>query len=118
MMRILGLAGAALLVVALGGCSAPTERNSPPDAPDQSATTEPDAPTSSGECGGLTTEDLVDIFGVELEGPEPSTGDSDQNGVTWKSSGCDWENDEAELEIDLDISVASDFPDGTINCLE
>jgi hypothetical protein len=106
-MRLLMLAGTALLVVGLSGCTAPVDE-----------ATEPDAPTTSGECGGLTTEDLVGIFGVELDGPEPSTGDSDQNGVTWMSTGCDWENDAAELELDLDISVASDFPDGTINCIE
>src|SRR5690606_38998131 len=121
-MKLLALAGAALLVIGLGGCSAPADENTEPDAPNQSATTppestQPDVPADDAPCGGLTTEDLVGIFGVELEGPEPSTGDSDQNGITWKSTGCDWENDPIELEIDLDISQASDFPDGKLTCM-
>jgi hypothetical protein len=117
-MRLLIFAGTALLVVGLSGCTAPADESNEPDAPNQSTTAEPDAPTTSGECGGLTTEDLFGIFGVELEGPEPSAGSTEQNSVTWTSTGCDWENDESELEIDLDISQGSDFPDGTINCLE
>lgn len=117
-MRLLMLAGTAILVVGLSGCAAPAGESNEPDAPNQSTTAEPDAPTADAPCGGLTTEDLVGIFGVELEGPDPSTGDSDQNGITWKSTGCDWENEASELEIDLDISQASDFPDGKINCIE
>jgi hypothetical protein len=117
-MKLLALAGGALLVIGLGGCSAPVDETTEPDAPSQSATTEPDASAEDAPCGGLTTEDLVGIFGTELEGPDPSTGDSDQNGITWKSTGCDWENEPTELEIDLDISQASDFPDGKITCIE
>jgi len=117
-MRLLALAGAALLVIGLGGCSAPADENTEPDAPNQSEPAQPDAPADDAPCGGLTTEDLVGIFGVELQGPEPSTGSSDQNGITWNSSGCDWENDAAELEIDLDIAGPSDFPDGELNCIE
>lgn len=107
-MRFLTLTCAALLVVALGGCSAPVDDTGTdaPASPSESPSTEPEAEAGGGECGGLTTEDLVGIFGVELEGPEPSMSDSDQNGVTWTSTGCDWENDGAELEIDLDISSA------------
>lgn len=117
-MRFLALTGAALLMIGLGGCSTPVQEQGEPDAPNQSAPAERDAPTETGECGGLTTDDLVGIFGVELEGPEPSMGSSDQNGATWMSTGCDWENDDADLEIDLDISQASDFPDGTVTCIE
>lgn len=116
-MRFLALTGAALLVAGLAGCSAPATDTDAPAAPTESTTTEPDATTDEGQCGGLTTDDLVGIFGVELQGPEPSTGDSDQNGVTWTSTGCDWEG-EGELEIDLDLSAASDFPDGEIACIE
>jgi hypothetical protein len=118
-MRLLTLTCTAVLVLGLAACSAPTD-DTGTDAPAPSDTqpTEPEMDAGGDECGGLTTQDLADIFGVELEGPEPSTGDSDQNGVTWTSTGCDWENEALELEIDLDISVASDFPDGTINCIE
>ncbi|MHA6693493.1 DUF3558 domain-containing protein [Homoserinimonas sp. A520] len=116
-MRSLALVGAALLVIGLGGCSAPAGDTDEPTAPSESATAEPDVTTGGDQCGGLTTEDLVGIFGVDLQGPDPSTGDSDQNGVTWTSTGCDWEG-EGELEIDLDISEASDFPDGKIACIE
>jgi len=117
-MKLLALAGAAVLVIGLGGCSAPADENTEPDVPNQSETTEPDAPASDAPCGGLTTEDLVGIFGVDLQGPEAETGDSDQNGITWKNTGCDWDNEAIELEIDLDISQASDFPDGKITCIE
>ena len=117
-MKLLALTGAALLVLGLGGCSAPADESAEPDTPNQSDTVEPDAPASDAPCGGLTTDDLVGIFGIELDGPEPSSGSSDQNGVTWTSAGCDWENEASELEIDLDISQASDFPEGTITCIE
>ena len=115
-MRSLVLTGATLLLIGLAGCSAPAADTDAPTAPSESASSEPDA-TGGGQCGGLTTDDLVSIFGVELQGPNPSTGDSDQNGVTWTSTGCDWEGD-GELEIDLDISEGSDFPDGTLTCIE
>lgn len=118
-MRFLTLTGTALLVIGLAGCSAPVDDTGTegPASPSESQPAEPDGGAGE-ECGGLTTEDLVGIFGVDLEGPEPSMGDSDQNGVTWTSTGCDWENDEAEIEIDLDISDSSDFPEGTITCIE
>jgi len=116
-MKLIALTGVALLVVGLAGCSAPADEEQP-DAPGQSEKTTPDAPDDTAACGGLTTEDLVGLFGVELEGPEPSMGSSDQNGVTWTSTGCGWENDEIDLELDLDISDASDFPEGAITCIE
>lgn len=124
-MRFLTLTGTALLVMGLAGCSAPVDDTGAEDpaAPSESQSTEPEADepeadAGGGECGGLTTEDLVGIFGVKLEGPEPSMGNSDQNGVTWTSAGCNWENEETELEIDLDISGVTDFPEGAINCIE
>ncbi len=117
-MRLLTLTFASLLVIGLSGCSGPTDEPGAevPTTPGQSEPTESGAP-AGGECGGLTTEDLTGIFGVDLQGPEPSTGDSDQDGISWTSTGCDWENDAEELEIDLDISVASDFPDGQVTCV-
>lgn len=117
-MKLLALTGAALLVIGLSGCSAPDDENTEPNSPGQSESARPDASTGDPQCGGLTTEDLAGIFDIELTGPTPSTGDSDQNGVTWKSTGCDWENEQADLEIDLDISQASDFPEGEVVCIE
>lgn len=115
-MRSLALTGVALLMIGLAGCTAPAADNAPP-APSESATSGSDAGTADEPCGGLTTDDLAGIFGVTLQGPDPSTGDSDQNGVTWTSTGCDWEG-EGELELDLDISQGSDFPDGKLVCIE
>jgi hypothetical protein len=114
-MRTLELAGVALLLIGLAGCSAPADTGSPA-APEASPSAETDARPDASECGGLTTEDLVGLFSVELEGPDPETGSSDQNGATWTSTGCDWEG--AGLEIDLDISEGSNFPGGSVECIE
>lgn len=117
-MRFLALTAAALLLLGVGGCSAPppgTGTGTPP-SPSEPHPGGPD--TGAGQCGGLATEELVTIFGIDLTGPDASTGDSDQNGVTWTSTGCDWENDAERFEIDLDISQGSDFPDGSIVCIE
>jgi hypothetical protein len=117
-MRLLALTGAALLAVGLAGCSAPADDTGAPDAPDVSASAEPDARPDASKCGGITTEDLIGLFGVDLDGPDASTGNSDQNGVTWTSTGCDWESQEEKFEVDLDISQGSDFPNGTVTCIE
>ena len=116
-MRSLALAGAALLVAGLVGCSTLIPDPNQPEGEGEPSTAAPESAAEGVECGGLTTEDLAGIFGVDLAGPAPSTGNSDQNGVTWTSAGCDWESEDV-LEIDLDISQGSDFPGGTVTCIE
>lgn len=121
-MRILTLTCTALLAIGLAGCSAPaddtgTGTDDTPTSPSGSQQAEPEAKADE-ECGGLTTEALVGLFGTDLEGPDPSMGSSNQSGATWTSTGCGWENEDAELDIDLDISGPSDFPGGTINCVK
>ena len=116
-MRSLALAGAALLVAGLVGCSGLTPAPNQPEGQGEPSTAAPEPAAEGGACGGLTTEHLVGIFGVDLAGPAPSTSNSDQNGITWTSTGCDWEDEDA-LEVDLDISQGADFPDGTVTCIE
>lgn len=113
---LLGVAVAALL---LSGCTAETDQRGDGNTPPPAAPTAPGGGSFSGEdCGGLTTEALEQIFGAGLVGPEVERGRDSQNGVTWTDTGCDWENDAADLDLDLDIAVASDFPDGTVGCFE
>lgn len=116
-MKITILTGVAVVALLLSGCTAGPgatgSENTPPGA-----STAPDAPLSGEDCGGLTTAALEQLFGPGLAGPEPERGSNDQNGVTWTDTGCDWENDAADLELDLDIAVARDFPDGTVGCIE
>lgn len=114
-MRFPALTAAALLVAGLAGCSTPADTGSPA-APEASPSAGTEARPDASACGGLTTEDLIGLFNVDLEGPDPEAGSNDQNGVTWTSAGCDWEGE--GLEIDLDISESSDFADGKVACIE
>lgn len=117
-MKLLAVTSAVILTLGLAACSVTAPIGDPPDDRGTGDSAAPNEDTGNPDvCGGLTTADLSTIFGVDLEGPDPSTGDSDQNGTTWTSTGCDWENDQADFEIDLDISGATDFPDGTIVCI-
>lgn len=111
-MKTLALAGAALLLFGLSACSP----NPFADTPSPSNSTAPDG-NENAPCGGLTTADLATIFGQDLTGPTTGRGDSDQGGQSWTSASCDWENDAADLDVELDISVLADFADNTILCL-
>jgi hypothetical protein len=118
-MKAQALAPAVLAALLLTGCTGETGgTDSEDDGKNPAASSSPPGSSSltTQECGGLTTEALEEILGAPLEGPEPERGTNDKNGTTWTDSGCDWENDGADLEIDLDIAVASDFPDGTVGC--
>lgn len=128
-MKIHALVGAAAIAVLLAGCTGgPGDRGPSDGGPGDDGPTvgnsgngdsgDGSVGVSNENCGGLTTEALEAVFGVGLTGPEVELGHNDQNGVTWTDTGCDWENDAADLDIDLDISVASDFADGKVNCIE
>lgn len=120
-MKLLALTSAVVLTLGLAGCGATAPVGEPSEHPGPGASEPPRETGGSGsveDCGGLTTADLAAVFGVELDGPSPSTGNSHQNGATWASAGCDWENDAEDLEIDLDLSGPTDFPDGGVICVE
>ncbi|GAA3746442.1 hypothetical protein GCM10022239_22520 [Leifsonia bigeumensis] len=118
-MKIHALVGAAAIAVLLAGCTGGPNDDGPVTGNTGDGDTgDSGTGTSADDCGGLTTEALEAVFGVSLDGPETERGNNDQNGVTWTDNGCDWENDAADLELDLDISVASDFPDGKLGCVD
>lgn len=110
-LTLIGVAAAALL---LSGCT--TGPNN--DELVNPSTAPTNAQNSGAVCGGLTTEALEQSFAVDLTGPRVERGDSDEGTLSWTHESCDWANDAADLEVDLDVAVASDFADGTVACPE
>lgn len=122
--RTLALASVAAIALMLTGCAAGPNGSSSTDGTSNSSTSPDGSGQSDGsgvateKCGGLTTEALEKVFGKTLEGPESERGHNDKNGVKWTDSGCDWASASEKFEVDFDVAVASDFPDGTVGCAE
>lgn len=114
-MRHIAIAGAALLVALLSGCSADDGPNGPTNAPGPNAPGDSSVPDGDA-CYGLTTEALASAFGVQLDGPEEGRDDTDDDGVLRTVSECDWDSN--DLDVDFSYSVAADFADGTVVCPE
>jgi hypothetical protein len=116
-MRTLSLmTAAAFLTLGLAACT-PTD-NGPDLPPAASVPADDDQGTrpADDECGGISGADIASIVGHDLGEGEPDSGTVTVNDLTYSTTGCDWED--GDWEIDLDLSYAEHFDDDTVHCVE
>ncbi len=126
---------AALSTTALAGCSddgagssnesrstTTSSAQAPISTTDAVSTTTPSttsATTLRDDCAGLTSDEVGSSFGRGFELPtESSGGVSTIDDFNYKTVGCSFESTDGEVEVDLNLSFAEQFDDGTVHCVE
>lgn len=71
------------------------------------------------QCAGVTSDDLAPIFSTGFAVPTASSGGvSTVDDFDYKTVGCSFESADEELEVDINLSFAEQFEDGTVHCMK
>ena len=127
-MRIPVLAIMTVVVLSLAGCGDDDEpitsggtseesEASSPTASETTATEEVPVPVDAEVCELADEADVEAAFAEDLPPGSFSSGSTDEDGVQWTSDNCNWDIEEG-TEVSLEVSIAEDFADGTLQCPE